>query len=290
MMVGEIFKIHGCVTEPAELVLTAEDYSEWADKKKYLSAKLLAFFLEHPVLIVGYGAQDENVISVLRDIDEILSSEGELVENIFYVVYDPSVTDKSRPPSETVLDLKNGRSMRVNCIHASDLTWVFDAFAASEGVENVNPKILRALMARTYDLVRHDIPKMTMEVNFETLEQAASSNDALPKLLGITSLSDPEMFNAAYPYTTTDLGKKLGFAGWHGARKLINKVHEDKGINLCASDNQFHLSVKSGTSTFIHKYSEAAFSLLRAVLAGEDYDPSIRKRSAKKSSAKKTAA
>lgn len=287
MMVGEIFKIHGCVTEPSELVLTHEDYEEWTDKKKYLSAKLLAFFLEHPVLIIGYGAQDENVIAVLRDIDEILSSEGELVENIFYVVYDPAISEKSRPPVETVLDLKNGRSMRVNCIHAADFTWVFDAFAASEGVENVNPKILRALMARTYELVRHDIPKMTMEINFETLENAATSNDALPKLLGITSLSDPETFNAAYPYTTTDVGKKLGFAGWHGARKIINRIRDEKGVNICESDNQYHLSVKSGTSTFVHKYSEAAVNLLRSVESGESYEISLKKKPVKKIAAAK---
>lgn len=287
MMVGEIFKIHGCVTEPSGLVLTHEDYDEWSDKKKYLSAKLLAFFLEHPVLIIGYGAQDNNVIAVLRDIDEILATEGELVENIFYVVYDPSISEKSRPPVETVLDLKNGRSMRVNCIHAADFTWVFDAFAASQGVENVNPRILRSLMARTYDLVRHDIPKMTMEIDFATLEAAAMSNDALPKLLGITSLSDPETFNAAYPYTTTDVGKRLGFAGWHGARKIINRIRDEKEINICESDNQYHISVKSGTNTFVHKYSEAAINLLRSVEAGEPYDISLKKKSAKKPAAAK---
>ncbi len=284
MMIGEIFKIHGCISDPASLVVTASDYSTWVEKKKYLSAKLLAFFLEHPVLIVGYSAQDENVISILRDIDEILASQGELVGNIFYVVHDSSLGESSSPPREAVLDLKNGNSMRVNCIHADDFSWVFSAFAASEGVENVNPKLLRALMARTYELVRHDIPKMTMELDFGTLEQAVSADDALPKLLGITSLSDPETFNAAYPYITTGISKKLGFETWHGARKLINKIKHDKGVDITASDNQFHISVRSGTNSFIHKYSEAAVELLRKVLGGEDYDPTLKK---KKSAPKK---
>jgi len=282
MMIGEIFKIHGCVTEPADLVLTESDYLDWAEKKKYLSAKLLAFFLEHPVLIIGYAAHDENVIAVLRDIDEILSSEGELVENIFYVVHDSKINENSKPPSEAVLDLRNGKSMRVNCIHASDFSWIYDAFAASDGVENVNPKILRALMARTYDLVRHDIPKMTIEVNYQTLEQAASGDDTLPKLLGITSLSDPDTFNATYPHITTDVGKRLGYSSWHGARKLINKIKADSGIDLCSSDNQFHIAVKSGTSSAVHKYSEAAVALLRKVQNNESYDATLKKKSSAK--------
>ena len=283
MMIGEVFKIHGCVTEPASLVITDSDYKNWSKRKKYLSAKLLTFFLEHPVLIVGYSAQDENVIAILRDIDEILASKGELVGNIFYVVHDSSLTDVSSPPREAVLDLKNGNSMRVNCIHANDFSWVYSAFAASEGVENVNPKLLRALMARTYQLVRHDIPKMTMEIDYGTLEQAISADDALPKLLGITSLSDPEMYNTAYPYITTAISKKLGFETWHGARQLINRIKQEKGVDITASDNQFHISVRSGTNSFVHKYSEATVEILRRVIAGQSYNPALKKKeSAKK--------
>ena len=282
MMIGEVFKIHGCVTEPASLVLTDADYSNWTEKKKYLSAKLLTFFLEHPVLIVGYSAQDDNVVAILRDIDEILASQGELVGNIFYLVHDASIVDGSSPPREAVLDLKNGNSMRVNCIHANDFSWVFEAFGASEGVENVNPKLLRALMARTYELVRHDIPKMTMEVNYATLEQAINADDALPKLLGITSLSDPETFNAAYPYITTGISKKLGFKTWHGARKLINLVKKDSGIDITASDNQLHISVRSGTNSFVHKYSEAAVALLSKVMKGEPYNATLKKKASTK--------
>lgn len=275
MMIGEIFKIHGSIDEPSELVLTQEDYERWCTRKKYLSAKLLAFFLEHPVVIVGYAAQDDNVIEILRDIDEILGGNGELVPNIFYVVHNPLIDEASYPARQTVLDLREGRSMRVHCMEANDLTWVFDAFAASEGVENVNPKILRALMARTYDLVRHDIPKMTLEVDFGTLEQAANSDGELPRLLGITSLSDPQTFNATYPFLATALGRRLGFPSWHGARKLLDQVKAEKGVDLCASDNQFHIAVKSGTNSVIHKYSEAAVALLTRVQAGEPYEVSL---------------
>ena len=50
LSIGEIFKIHGCVSEPNSLVFTESDYAQFIKRKKYLSAKLLTFFTEHPLL------------------------------------------------------------------------------------------------------------------------------------------------------------------------------------------------------------------------------------------------
>jgi len=285
--VGEIFKIHGCVSDYREIVLTTSDYSAWTNKKKYLSAKLLTYFLEHPVLIVGYGAQDPNVLAILKDIDEILACPGSLVSNIFYLVRDKNITEKSNPPSDMLLDLGNGSSMRINAIYANDFSWVYKAFEANSSLENVNPKLLRALMARTYDLVRHDIPRMGVQVNFETLEQAVASDGSLPKLLGITGLNDPDMFNATYPYTLTAVAKKLGYSTWHSAEKLHDLVVAEKNINIKECDNQYHIKVKAGDKTHFNKYSEAFVELLRNVQNSEPYEVSLKKTSKRKISDKK---
>ncbi|MFA7239869.1 MAG: SIR2 family protein [Sulfuricellaceae bacterium] len=279
--VGEIFKIHGCVTDYKEIVLTTSDYSSWTNKKKYLSAKLLTYFLEHPVLIVGYGAQDPNVLAILKDIDEILACPGSLVSNIFYLIFDENLSDSSLPPSDMLLDLGNGSSMRVNAIHANDFSWVYKAFEANSSMENVNPKLLRALMSRTYDLVRHDIPRMGMQVDFATLEQVVASDGSLPKLLGITGLNDPDMFNATYPYTLTAVGQKLGYNTWHGADQLNALIKKENNVDIKASDNQYHIKVKAGDKSEFNKYSEAFVELLRKVQNNLPYDVSLNKKTKK---------
>lgn len=71
----EIYKIHGSVTRPASIVLTSADYAEFAQKRKYLSAKLLTLFVEYPVLFLGYSIQDENIRSILGDICECLTDD-----------------------------------------------------------------------------------------------------------------------------------------------------------------------------------------------------------------------
>jgi hypothetical protein len=281
--VGEIFKIHGCVTDYREIVLTTSDYNNWTNKKKYLSAKLLTYLLEHPVLIVGYSAHDPNVLAILRDIDEILACPGSLVSNIFYVIYDENLTETSSPPSDILLDLGNGNSMRINAIYAKDFSWVYQAFEANSSLENVNPKLLRALMARTYDLVRHDIPRMGVQVDFATLEQAVASDGSLPKLLGITGLNDPDMFNATYPYNLTAVAKKLGHNTWHYADQLHDRIVREKKINIKQSDNQYHIKVKAGDKSIFNKYSEAFVDLLRKVQNAEQYEVNLRKNTKKKS-------
>lgn len=276
LSVGEIFKMHGCSSDYKEIVLTTSDYDSWTNRKKYLSAKLLTYFLEHPLLIVGYGAQDPNVLSILRDIDEILASPGSLVPNIFYVIYDKNISESSTPASDMLIDLGNGASMRVNALYANDFSWIYGAFAANASLENVNPKILRALLARTYDLVRHDIPRMGVQVDFATLEQAVSSDGSLPKLLGITGLGDADMFNAAYPYTLTAIAKKLGYKTWHHADQLHDKIVQQKKVNLKISDNQYHIKVKAGDKSEFNKYSEAFVDLLTKVQHDQPYEISLK--------------
>lgn len=283
LSVGEIFKMHGCTSDYKEIVLTTSDYESWTQRKKYLSAKLLTYFLEHPLLIVGYGAQDPNVLSILRDIDEILASPGSLVPNIFYVIYDKDISDKSTPPSDMLIDLGGGASMRVNALHANDFSWIYSAFSANSSLENVSPKVLRALLARTYDLIRHDIPRMGVQVDFATLEQAVTSDGSLPKLLGITGLGDADMFNAAYPYTLTAVAKKLGFKTWHTADQLNDKIIQQKKVNIKISDNQYHIKVKAGDKSEFNKYSEAFVELLRKVLDGKPYDISLKQKKKAKS-------
>lgn len=71
----EIYKIHGCISEPNSIVITYEDYEYFERKLKYLSAKLLTIFVEHPVVFVGYGMGDHNIQSLFKELAECLTSE-----------------------------------------------------------------------------------------------------------------------------------------------------------------------------------------------------------------------
>lgn len=76
---GEIMKIHGSSKEPESIIITNEDYVEFYKRKKYISAKLLTYFVEHPLFFIGYSINDENIKAILSDIDEIIAPNNALI-------------------------------------------------------------------------------------------------------------------------------------------------------------------------------------------------------------------
>ncbi len=269
--IGEIIKIHGCASNPDSLVLIKNDYDEFSIKKKYLSAKLLTFFAEHPLVILGYSAQDPNVRAILSDIDEILAPENELIPNIYLVEWDVNAETTGKHALERLVPIDHERSVRVKSIRANSFEWIYETLSSNEAIGQINPKLLRSVLARTYKLVRHDIPKKTIEVDFQILEHAVSSDEQFAKLYGITTLDDPSAINAAYPYSLSNVASELGYGYWHYANELIKVIEAEHGDNLKNSDNKYHVAIKAGNKVQAHKYSQAAVDLLRNVMKGEPY-------------------
>ena len=271
--VGEIYKIHGCASDFSSIVLTKEDYERFNEKSKYLIAKLLTFFLEHPIIFIGYGVNDENIKSILADIDLVLGGNGELMSNMFFVKWERNFCENKSYSREHSVSLSNGKIFRMNNISVSDYKWVFSSFKNSHAIENFNPRILRSLISRQYKLVREDIPKSTVQVNYEHLSQYADADgETLVKLYGIADAATVAAMSANFPFTLTKLANRLGYKRWHKANNLIEKITSDKGISIKSFDNVYHICVSSGDSAKFHFYSEAAYQLLIKVRDGLPYE------------------
>ena len=127
--------------------------------------------------------------------------------------------------------------------------WVFSAFGAHQPLNAVSPKILRALLHRSYDLVRHDIPRQTVEADFDMLERAIKSDTEFAKLFGITTVSKPSSNSANYPYTLGLVAEKVtGKEGvyWYEAQKYIDRIKVEKKVDIKRSDNRYHSATKTG--------------------------------------------
>ena len=83
----EIYKIHGCITEPESLVLDSEDYNDFNSKNAYLSSKLLTLFIEHPIVFLGYGLNDENIKEIIKNISKCLpkKAQDKLKNNLIFI-------------------------------------------------------------------------------------------------------------------------------------------------------------------------------------------------------------
>ncbi len=266
---GEIYHIHGDVTEPSTIVLTKGDYEEWSEKKKYVSAKLLTYFAEHPVFIFGYGLGDENVKSIMRDIGELVADESGLIRNVYQVVWRSGELEEN-PPDQALFAV-DGKEYRTKAIHTKDLKWVFSALKSQSALTSINPKLVRALAARMMKLIRHDIPSGSVEVNYDVLERVSDEQDHLPSLLGITSINNP---NQSHPFTLTQLAGRIGLPNWQAANKLLHRIKDEKGVDLRSTDNRYHCRIKTGTreTSSTRKWSQQGADLLLDVLEGNDYE------------------
>lgn len=128
-------------------------------------------------------------------------------------------------------------------------------------------------MARAVDLVRSDIPKKHIEIDFQMLEDAVKSGETFAKLFGVTSVGDPTKINLTHKYVITELVKILNLKNVYQVNQLIKDITEKTGINIKSFDNRYHVALKFGmaaTSTS-HKYSDAFVTLARKAIAQEPY-------------------
>jgi hypothetical protein len=277
VLFGEIFKIHGCVSDYNSLVVTQPDYDEFTRKDKYLSAKLLTYFSEHPLLFVGYSATDPNIRAILSDIDEALprpGPAGALIPNIYILEWRRDVSPNYTPAREKLVEIDAGRSVRIKAIETDDFRWVFSAFGSHQPLNAISPKVLRALLHRSYDLVRHDIPRSTVHADFEMLERAVRSGSGFAKLFGITTISKPTSNSVDLPYTLSDVAEKLKGTGayWSEAQLFVDRIKRDKGIDIKRSDNLYHSATKTGKKSVAHKYSDHLLELIERMKAGKEYE------------------
>jgi hypothetical protein len=268
--IGEIFKIHGCVTDPGSLLLTAADYSKFANDKKYLTAKLFAFFVEHPMLFVGYSASDPNIKAILQEVDHMLPEGTSVVPNIYLLQWDRTLTPESYPAVEEVIDVGDGRTVRVKNITASSFEWVFNAFKSELPLEKVNVKLLRSISHRVVDLVRKDAARNVVEINFEMLSHALENPQDFAKVFGIAAMNDPALLNVMYPMLPSEAAEKLGFKDWNFLNQLIAKLKKLTGFDMRASDNEYHVNIPRKKGPGMRRYSQAAVDLLEKVRDGAD--------------------
>ena len=194
---GEILKIHGCVTQPDGLVLTAEDYGYFADRQKYLAANLLTYFVEFPMIFIGYSASDRNIQSILRDISVMVpAAPDECVDNIWFVTWTPAVNPGAPPATEKVLDLGDGRTVRVRTLVVESFLPLFQALSLPTPVPNVPVKLLRAVSSHVYDLTNAAIALPHMNVNLALLTQL-SDKDHLNNVLGFSDVAPADQLHAA---------------------------------------------------------------------------------------------
>lgn len=169
--IGEIYKIHGSASDPRSLVLTEEDYQEFADKNPYLAAKLVTIFVEHPILFIGYSITDPHIKSIIMSIAKCLTQEkiSAFQENLIFV----QRTNEGEEPSIEKTTIQSTEfSVTMTVAKVADFSQVYTALGGTK--RKIPARVLRFFKEQLYELVHAsaDIEKKLAVVDFEEMESA----------------------------------------------------------------------------------------------------------------------
>ncbi|RVQ55868.1 SIR2 family protein [Sinorhizobium meliloti] len=258
--IGEIFKIHGCVSDPSSLVLTEEDYKSFEEDKKYLTAKLLAFFAEHPLLFIGYSADDRNIKDILYVVNKLLCENGQLYpENIYFLEWASSIDASTYPVREKIIDIGEGKSFRIKAIVAQDFGWVFKAFSSEEPLEKIDVKMLRNLTNRIVEVSRTNDPKIRMEFDFKILHHLVDNPKDIAKVYGVAALDNPALVNVTHPYLPAEAAEAIQAGmSWNKLYKYVDQIEKQTGYAIRSTDTKLHVNIKPA-----RRYSQLFIDLMK---------------------------
>ena len=228
------------------MVLTQDDYDRFEKKRRYISAKMMTYFAEYPVFIVGDGLNDANVTAIITDLGEAMRDKGGMLGNVYYIEWVPDVLSETALKEEHVVPASLGVDpLRVRTIVTTEFDWIFNVLADCAPPIKVNPKVLRHLASKVVEIVRTDAPKMTVELNYERIEGLTKNTGDLALLLGIGDGRNP---NETHPYILSQVANLLGFSYWYKADVLLKEASAQLGKDIKKSDNNYHLAIKSGNT------------------------------------------
>ncbi|VWD49834.1 hypothetical protein BLA17378_08638 [Burkholderia aenigmatica] len=153
--IGEIYKIHGCFTRPDSLVLTSSDYDEFHRKNPYLASKLLTFFVENPIVFLGYSLTDKNILDIVHSILGCLSPSNveKLADRLVFVQWDK---DCSEDRFERTILSSDGRTLPVYQVTTASMGSVLTALTKIK--RKIPAKVLRMLKEQVFELVHTTSP------------------------------------------------------------------------------------------------------------------------------------
>lgn len=156
--INELYKIHGCCSEPSSIIINSQDYQNFERKNSYLAAKLMTIFVEHPIIFLGYSLEDENVQAIIKSIVECLSEEklNMLRDRLIFVDWKPGHEGMSVFPYSR--DFGYGKVINMTKIVTDSYEGLYNLILANKA--KYPTKLIRRLKEDMYTLaLTNDSPE-----------------------------------------------------------------------------------------------------------------------------------
>ncbi|KAB2332234.1 hypothetical protein F7731_16805 [Cytobacillus depressus] len=279
--IGHILKIHGSVEDCDSIVIEQQDYVNFFNKQIYLIAKLFTYFMEHPIIFIGYSLSDENIKSILYNVKQIIDADVEpMIDNMWFIDWSREpINPDYTPPREKPISVGNGESVRVNYIQLHTYEKLYEALYQ----DSVDIEFLKQIEETVYNVVKSDtITNLEVDIaslryltdresllNAFTIPTANDEQAATRTLVTFADIQDPNQLAVQFTLTATELCERVydyEKSFWSYAYDLINDVYDKTGIKLRGSNNIYHVYMNG-----VSRYSTNMVHLLKKVKDMEPY-------------------
>ncbi|WP_337186547.1 SIR2 family protein [Phenylobacterium sp.] len=253
--IGEIYKIHGSVSDPESLVLTAEDYQEFSSKNPYLAAKLVTIFVEHPIIFLGYSITDPHIRAIISSIAACLPQEkvAAFQENLVFV--QRTGTDE-QPSIERTTIQSDAFSVTMMVAKVAHFGQVYEALTTTK--RKIPARVLRFFKEQLYELVH--VPSANANklavVDFDEINSAEN----VEFVVGIGVAQRLQEHDEKADQHVQDALSKKGYAGVTSNEIFSDCLAENSRFNASDLLSAAFPSLARSNRTFIpvYRYLRAA--------------------------------
>lgn len=75
---SELYKIHGCSSDPNSIVITKDDYTEYENNSIIITSKIVHSLLNSPIIFIGYSLTDINIRTIIKKLALALDEKEKL--------------------------------------------------------------------------------------------------------------------------------------------------------------------------------------------------------------------
>lgn len=175
--IGEIYKIHGCISNPSSLVVTEEDYLNFNGRNAYLAAKLLTIFVEHPIIFIGYSLSDENIQQIIDSIVRCVDSKNldKLKDRLIFVEW---VKGSDFEIKDSSMKLPDNKVLPIKLITTDSFEPIFETLSALK--RQIPIKVLRKIRNSVVEFVKSAKPTSKVFIqDIETIDDNSNIEYAI---------------------------------------------------------------------------------------------------------------
>ena len=151
---GSVYKIHGCISQPENIIISENDYREFEKKYELIRAQLLSLFIHNSIIFLGYNVGDDNIRNLLKTIFTYVKPNSILAEkiknNFLLIEYDEGSNNKDVHDHDIVLE--SNTTIRVNKIKTDDYIAIYEALASIQlPVSTMDIRKVQSIVKEIYE-------------------------------------------------------------------------------------------------------------------------------------------